>query len=103
MRGSAAHDLFALAAPVSAQVGPAIDTALRPMTVAIVLALVGLVPLLFMSLTAFVKISTVLHIARSALGAPEVPSGSILLVLSLALTLVAMAPLGTRIGDRVVP
>lgn len=89
--------VFALAAPVDSMEGG------KPLSVALAIALVGLVPLLFMSLTAFVKISTVLHIARSALGAPEVPSGSIVLALAVALTLVAMAPVGTRIADRVMP
>lgn len=89
--------LLALAAPQA----PAPGTG--PFNVAMAFALVGLVPLLFMSLTAFVKISTVLYIARSAIGAAEVPSGPILLALSVALTLVAMAPVGTRIGDRVLP
>lgn len=90
--------LVALAAPVESA-----EASARPLTMAMAIALVGLVPFLFMSLTAFVKISTVLHIARSALGAPEVPSGPIVLALSVALTLVAMAPVGTRIADRVTP
>lgn len=90
--------LFALAAPVGS-----VEAGAKPLTVAMAIGLVGLVPLLFMSLTAFVKISTVLHITRSALGAPEVPSGPIVLALAVALTLVAMAPVGTRIADRIMP
>ncbi len=38
-------------------------------------ALVGLLPFLLMTLTSFVKISTVLHIARSAIGPPLTASG----------------------------
>ena len=40
----------------------------------LVLAALGLVPLVFMGLTAFVKISTVLFITRSAIGMPAVPA-----------------------------
>lgn len=64
------------------------------------LALLGLLPIAFMVLTAFVKISTVLHIARSALGADGVPSQVIILGLSAALTLVAMQPVATQIATR---
>ncbi len=94
---ASAAGLLALAAP---QV-PAADS--RPLTIAVAFALVGLVPLVFMSLTAFVKISTVLYIARSAIGAAEVPSGPVVLALSVALTLIAMAPVGAKINDRVLP
>jgi type III secretion protein R len=75
----------------------------RPLALVVALALVGLLPFLFMTLTSFVKISTVLHIARSAIGAPEVPSSTVVVALAGALTLLAMAPVGTRIADRLTP
>ncbi len=75
----------------------------RPLALVVALALVGLLPFLFMTLTSFVKISTVLHIARSALGAPEVPSSTVVVALAGALTLLAMAPLGNVLADRVTP
>jgi type III secretion protein R len=75
----------------------------RPLALVVALALVGLLPFVFMTLTSFVKISTVLHIARSAIGAPEVPSSTVVIALAGALTLLAMAPVGTRIADRVTP
>lgn len=75
----------------------------RPLALVVALALVGLLPFLFMTLTSFVKISTVLHIARSAIGAPEVPSSMVVIALAGALTLLAMAPLGNSIADRVTP
>jgi type III secretion protein R len=91
--------VFALAAQASTP-----DELLnRPLALVVALALVGLLPFLFMSLTSFVKISTVLHIARSAIGAPEVPSSTVVVALAGALTLLAMAPVGTRIADRVTP
>lgn len=75
----------------------------RPLALVVALALVGLLPFLFMTLTSFVKISTVLHIARSALGTPEVPSSTVVIALAGALTLLAMAPLGNLLADRVTP
>jgi type III secretion protein R len=75
----------------------------RPLALVVALALVGLLPFLFMTLTSFVKISTVLHIARSALGTPEVPSSTVVIALAAALTLLAMAPVGNLIADRVTP
>jgi len=75
----------------------------RPLALVVALAIVGLLPFLFMTLTSFVKISTVLHIARSAIGAPEVPSSTVVIALAGALTLLAMAPVGEKIADRVAP
>jgi type III secretion protein R len=50
-----------------------------------------------------VKIATVLQIVRGALGAQSVPSSSVVLALSAALTLIAMAPVGSRIAERLEP
>jgi type III secretion protein R len=67
------------------------------------LGLVALLPFAFMTLTAFVKISTVLHIVRGAIGAQNIPSNTVILALSGALTLLAMAPVGSRIAERAGP
>lgn len=75
----------------------------RPIALVVVLALVSLVPFLFMGVTAFVKISTVLQIVKSAIGAQSVPSNTVVMALATALTLIAMAPVGQRIFDRVSP
>jgi type III secretion protein R len=56
-----------------------------------------------MGVTAFVKISTVLQITRSAIGAQSVPSNTVVMALATALTLIAMAPVGQRILDRAMP
>jgi type III secretion protein R len=69
----------------------------------VALAIVSLVPLAFMTVTAFVKIATVLQIVRSAIGAQGVPSGTIMMALAAALTLVAMAPVGDKIAARAGP
>lgn len=83
----------------------AADSALlgRPLSLVLLLALVGLLPFAFMALTSFVKIATVLQIVRGAIGVESVPSGAVVLALSAALTLVAMAPVGSRIADRLGP
>jgi type III secretion protein R len=75
----------------------------RPIALIIALALVSLAPFAFMTLTAFLKISTVLHIVRGAIGAQNVPSNTVVMALAAALTLIAMAPVGSRIMDRAAP
>ncbi len=75
----------------------------RPIALVVALALVSLLPFVFMSLTAFVKISTVLQIAKSALGAQSVPSSTVMMALAAALSLLAMAPVGEKIAFRARP
>jgi type III secretion protein R len=79
------------------------DLLSRPIALIVALALVSLIPFVFMSVTAFVKISTVLQIVRSAIGAQSVPSGTVVMALSAALTVLAMAPVGQKIIDRGAP
>lgn len=67
------------------------------------LTLLGVVPVLFMGLTAFVKISTVLFITRGAIGMPAVPSNLVVIALSAALTVLAMLPVGHLISERATP
>ncbi len=75
----------------------------RPLALVIALALVSLLPFVFMSVTSFVKISTVLQIVRSAIGAQSVPSNTVVMALAAALTVLAMAPVGQKIADRAAP
>ena len=59
------------------------------------LLLVGamaLLPAALVTLTSFLKISVVLSVARSALGAPQVPPATAVTTLALLLTAVVMAP-----------
>ena len=79
------------------------DLLSRPIALVVALALVSLLPLAFMSVTAFVKISTVLQIVRSAIGAQQVPSNTVVLALASALTLLAMAPVGDAIWAKAAP
>jgi type III secretion protein R len=83
---------------------PGVDDLLsRPIALVVALAIVSLLPFAFMTVTAFVKIATVLQIVRSAIGAQSVPSGSVIMALAAALTLIAMAPVGEKIVARSAP
>jgi type III secretion protein R len=75
----------------------------EPLVLIVGLGAVALVPFAFMAVTAFLKISTVLQIVRGAIGAQNIPSNTVITVLSVALTLVAMAPVGSRIAERAQP
>jgi type III secretion protein R len=75
----------------------------RPIVLVVALAIISLLPFAFMTLTAFVKISTVLQIVRGAIGAQSVPSNSVVMALAAALTLLAMAPVGAKIAGRAAP
>ncbi len=97
----------ALVFPALAHAAPdtsGIDDVLgKPVALVVVLALVSLLPFVFMGLTAFVKISTVLQIVKSAIGASSIPSNTVVMALATALTLIAMAPVGETISDRLMP
>jgi len=93
---------LAAAQPAAAS-GGADDLLTRPIALVVALALVSLAPFAFMSLTAFVKISTVLQIVRGAIGAQNIPSNTVIMALAAALTLLAMAPVGSRIHDKAKP
>lgn len=75
----------------------------QPLTMVVGLGLLGLLPFAFMTLTSFVKISTVLHITKSAIGAQSVPTTTVIMALSTALSLLVMAPVGARIQERLEP
>jgi type III secretion protein R len=95
----------ALAAPVAAgnTQGGADELLGRPLTLVVALAIVSLLPFLFMTTTAFVKTATTLQIVRSALGAQGVPSSTVITALAASLALLAMAPVGAQVADRVRP
>ncbi len=101
--------LAVLAAPALALAEPARgvnnadDLLGRPIALVVALVLVSLLPFAFMTVTAFVKISTVLQIVRGAIGAQNIPSNTVITALAAALTLLAMAPGGSRIADRAKP
>lgn len=63
---------------------------------AALVAALALVPLVVLMLTSFVKLSVVLSLVRNALGAPEAPSGLVVMGLSLVLTFFVMAPVAVQ-------
>ncbi|MDX2055443.1 MAG: EscR/YscR/HrcR family type III secretion system export apparatus protein [Polyangiaceae bacterium] len=75
----------------------------NPLALVVLVAASALLPFAFMTLTAFVKISTVLQIVRGAIGAQNVPSNTLITALATALTLIAMAPVGSKIAERAAP
>lgn len=79
------------------------DLLSRPIVLVVALAIVSLLPFAFMTVTAFVKIATVLQIVRSAIGAQGVPSSTVIMALAGVLTVVAMAPVGDKIAARAAP
>ncbi len=68
----------------------------RPVEWLLLLGLMALAPVAVVMLTSFLKIAVVLSVARSALGAPQVPPNSAVTGLALLLTLSIMAPVGER-------
>jgi type III secretion protein R len=74
---------------------PLVPTALladRPAEMLVVLGALALAPVAAVLLTSFLKIAVVLGIARSALGAPQIPPSSAVTGFALALTVLVMSP-----------
>jgi type III secretion protein R len=67
------------------------------------MAALALVPFALLMVTCFVRISVVLSILRSAIGAPQVPPTQVLTGLALVLTLAVMAPTAERMLAAVAP
>lgn len=68
----------------------------RPLDLLVVLGILALAPVAVVTLTAFLKIAVVLSVARSALGAPQVPPTSAVTGLAFLLTLAIMAPVAEQ-------
>jgi type III secretion protein R len=73
-----------------------------PDTLLVVLVL-GLVPFVLLATTSFAKLSIVLGILRNALGAGQVPSGGIVVVLAAILTGYVMLPVARAVRDASAP
>jgi type III secretion protein R len=69
---------------------------MTPLPLVLAMAALSLVPFLLLMLTCYVRISVVLSILRSAIGASQVPPTSVLTGLSLVLTVAVMAPTAER-------
>jgi type III secretion protein R len=66
---------------------------------ALVIAAIAIAPLVVLMLTSFVKISVVLSLLRNALGAPDAPSGLVVMGLSLILTFFVMMPVAIDVVE----
>ena len=66
----------------------------KPLVLLLVLAAISILPFVIMMATAFVKISVVLALIRSALGTQQVPPNVVVTGLSLILTIYVMVPVG---------
>jgi flagellar biosynthetic protein FliP len=80
-----------LALPVRAA-GVAAEAGSTPLKLAIQLTLAAMVPVAFVTLTPFLRISVVLHFLRQALGTQTVPSNQVIIALSGMLTLLTISP-----------
>jgi type III secretion protein R len=76
---------------------------LGPVSLMLVMAALSLLPFALLMVTCFVRVSVVLSILRSAIGAPQVPPTPVLTGLALVLTLAVMAPTGEKIVAAVAP
>jgi type III secretion protein R len=66
------------------------------------LAVIAVVPLVALMLTSFVKVSVVLSLVRNAIGAPDAPSGLVIMGISLILTFFVMAPVAVQMAHAAV-
>ena len=71
-----------------------------PISLAVVLALLALVPLAAVMTTSFLKIAVVLTLVRNALGVQQVPPNRALYGLALILSAYVMGPVVMQIGDE---
>jgi len=76
-------------------------TGIDPVSMAVVLALLALVPLVAVMTTSFLKIAVVLMLVRNALGVQQAPPNMAVYGLALILTVYVMGPVVMRIGDEV--
>jgi type III secretion protein R len=72
-------------------------TSFDPISLAVALALIALVPTVVVASTTFLKIAVVMSLLRNALGIQQIPPNLALYGLSLILTVYIMAPVGQEI------
>src|SRR5262245_15308054 len=75
--------------------------AMKPIPLLLAMTALTLIPFALLMTTCFVRISVVLSILRSAIGAPQVPPTTVLTGLALVLTMAVMAPTGQRLFQAV--
>ena len=75
------------------------NLATHPMWLVVGSLLIALVPILIGVVTSYLKVSIVLGMLKNALGTQQVPGGTIIMALSLALTAFIMAPVFKKTGE----
>jgi len=75
----------------------------QPVTMIVTMAMLSLIPFAVLLMTSFVKISVVLSILKSAIGAPQIPPGQVITGLALIMTIYVMAPVGERMLSAAAP
>ena len=68
----------------------------QPVNLLFISLALALLPLFFALATSYLKINIVLSLLKNAIGAQQVPSGMIIMALSLSLTLLIMQPVLTK-------
>lgn len=76
-------------------------TSFDPITLAVALALMSLVPVLVVCTTSFLKLAIVMSLVRNALGVQQIPPNIALYGLALILSAYIMAPIAGRMADAV--
>lgn len=76
------------------------NTGLDPVTLAVLLAAMALMPTLVVVTTSFLKIVIVMSLLRNALGVQQVPPNLALYGIALILSVYIMAPIGVGMADR---
>lgn len=73
-----------------------------PVDLLVALFVLGLVPMLAVSMTSFTRILVVLGLLRASIGAPTLPPNVVLAALAMMLTCVVMAPTFVRIENEAI-
>ncbi|QNM97645.1 type III secretion system export apparatus subunit SctR [Chitinimonas koreensis] len=71
-----------------------------PFSLALVLALLAVLPLLLMVTTCFLKVAVVLMLVRNAMGVQQAPPSMAIYAMAMVLTLFVMSPTLQQMGDR---
>lgn len=74
-----------------------------PIATGVLLAVLGLVPLVLVVATSFAKQLIVFSLLRNALGAPSVPPTLVITALAFMLSAIVMAPVAQRMGGTILP
>jgi len=71
---------------------------LNPLWLVVAAVIIAFIPILAGLVTSYIKVSVVLGLLRSGLGAQQVPGNVVIMALSLAITLFVMSPVMTQSG-----